>query len=217
MRSAIKPYAHTPIILPPRNPMFVRTPSELCTLATRWDGDVPEGGLIVQEKIDGWRALWIDGELVTRGGMPIEGVNHIADELRMIERACGERMFLDGEFQVGGTLAATKAHCERGWRGGDAGHLYLFDALPREEWRRDACAAPLSARLARLAAAVASLPLRHVSVLPWALRGSAQAVLDDATAVWARNGEGLVVKLPSSVYRRSRAREWGKVKRVGVA
>lgn len=200
--------------------MFAPTPAELCTLATKWDGTVPDGGLIVQEKIDGWRACWVDGQLLTRGGAPIDGVEHIATELRDLERACGTRMFFDGEFQVGGTLAATKAYAERGWRAGEAlGELYLFDALPREEWRRDECATPLSTRLAVLAAAMSrtSIRLHHVSMLPWSLRGTAEAVRADAKRVWQRGGEGLVVKPPASLYRRMRSREWGKVKRAGIS
>ena len=102
-------------------PRFARGPSELCALAVKWDGTVPAGGLIVQEKIDGLRALWIDGQLWTREGSVISGAQHIIAELQAMERAVGRPMFLDGEFQVDGALKPTLAHFSSGGRYGDAG------------------------------------------------------------------------------------------------
>lgn len=207
---ASSPPAASPM---PPPPLFTQAPSELCMLASPWDGVVPPGGLIGQEKIDGWRACWIDGELRTRGGGTIEGIQHIAEELRRFERAFPTRMFFDGEFQVDGTLAATKRYAERGWReGGALGRFYIFDAVPREEWRRDACQVPLTERLAALDAGLGSFDAEHIKALPWSPYGTAEVVLMAATDVWARGGEGLVVKAAGSLYRRSRSRDWMKVK-----
>lgn len=67
-----------------------------------------------EQKIDGWRALrfpGIDGKvrLWTRNGQTIEGAGHILHRLALMEQVAGEPMVFDGEFQLGGTLEATKA------------------------------------------------------------------------------------------------------------
>lgn len=200
-----------PSALPDRDPRFVHGPSELCALAVKWDGTVPAGGLIVQEKVDGIRALWIDGQLVTRGGNAIGGVSHIAAALAQFERAFGRPMMFDGEFQVDGALRPTLRHFAGGGRYGDAGHLFLFDSVPIDDWRADRCPMPLSARLKALDAAGAALAGDPVSVLPWRLCVASAAVQAEGRAVWARAGEGLVAKVPASPYRRKRLGDWLKV------
>ncbi|KXU30917.1 hypothetical protein AXW74_15040 [Sphingobium sp. AM] len=156
-----------PPALPERDPRFAHGPAELCALAVKWDGTVPTGGLIVQEKLDGIRALWIDGQLVTRGGTAIGGTSHIAAALAPLERVFGRPMMLDGEFQVDGALQPTLRHFANGGRYGDAGRLFLFDAVPLDDWRADRCPMPLTARLNALDAAGAALTGDAVSVLPW--------------------------------------------------
>ncbi|MDS7278876.1 hypothetical protein NXG15_29670, partial [Klebsiella pneumoniae] len=87
----------------------------------------------------------------TRQGRTIEGAGHILYRLSLMERAAGRPMVFDGEFQVGGSLAATKAWCEGGWRRGrEAGTLHLFDCLPMADWRAGGDDTPLYARKARL-------------------------------------------------------------------
>lgn len=205
----------TAITLPPPDPRFVRGPSELCALATKWDGNVPAGGLVLQEKIDGIRAIWLDRQLVTREGIHIEGVDHVIAELIELERSCGRPTVFDGEFQVGGALKPTLSHFGSRGRRGDAGQLFLFDAIPHEEWKSDACEKPLTARLASLAASVERTTLRHVSALPWSVRGSAATVTAFARGVWDRGGEGAVAKVPASFYSRRKLRTWSKIKKAG--
>lgn len=202
-----------PPALPDRDPRFVHGPSELCTLAVKWDGTVPADGLIVQEKVDGIRALWIDGQLVTRGGNAIGGTSHIAAALAQLERSFGRPMFLDGEFQVDDALRPTLRHFANGGRYGDAGHLFLFDAVPLDAWRADTCQMPLMARLKALEAAGAALAGDAVSVLPWRLCVTPGAVQGEVEVIWEQGGEGLVAKVSASLYRRRRDAAWGKVKR----
>lgn len=221
-------------------PRFPATrPRELVHLAGRWRGAVPDGGIACEVKIDGWRAAWFPGldgkpRLWTRGGQPIEGAGHIAHWLGIMERVAGEPMMFDGEFQVDGTLAATKAWCERGWKhGGNAGKLYLFDAVPLADWKRGRCDEPWIERKARL---VEIMRAAEASPLPWewvpGARGdtpgsveilddvwlsSADDVRDEANRVWARGGEGLMLKDPAAPYVRARSDSWLKVKRDGAA
>lgn len=114
---------------------------QLCQLASGWKGPLPDGGALVEQKIDGFRALYFRGhdgqpKLWTRGGHRIEGVTHILHRLGQIEQSVGQALFIDGEFQVDGTLDATKRWCERGWKvGGEAGQFFAFDCMPEAEWR----------------------------------------------------------------------------------
>lgn len=209
----------------------------LCHLATDWRGDVPPGGYLVEEKIDGWRALYFRGydgrpRLWTRNGQRIEGVDHILYRLGQLERGAGQPLFIDGEFQVGGSLEATKRWCERGWKlGGTAGLFHAFDIAPMVEWAKGGWDKPLHERkawlekLMRHAEADPSLswdwaPGSHgawedksaVVLMPDSWVSDAGDVLDEAQRVWARGGEGLMLKNAEAPYRRLRSDAWQKVK-----
>jgi ATP-dependent DNA ligase len=198
-------------------------------------GTVPAGGLMVEEKVDGWRAVYLPDHtgrrrLFTRNGHPIEGVGHILWRLEQMERAAGVPMVFDGEFQVGGSLEATKAWCEREWRhGGEAGQFFAFDALPYAQWQSGGTDQPLverKARLAHLFAATEALswewrPRSHGrdEQLPpvvlvedgWVF--DAGDAMKEARRVWSRNGEGVVLKAADAPYRRLRTDAWQKLKR----
>lgn len=149
-------------------------------------------------------------------------------------RAAGVPFMFDGEFQVGGTLDATKQWCERGWKsGGNAGTLYLFDAMPLVDWERGRCEVPWIERKARLRAIAAAADADPLS-WEWALRSrgdtpgsveilddvwlfTADDVRDEANRIWARGGEGLMLKDPEAPYTRARSDSWLKVKKDGAA
>lgn len=206
-------------------------PSELCQLASTWRGQVGDGGTWWEEKVDGWRALYYRGTLWTRNGHAIPGVGHILHTLAMIERATGVALFIDGEFQVDGALAATKAHCERGGRFREAGTFHAFDLLDLSEWDRGGSDVPLVARKARLVELVARADAMPddwdwregtrgqeptgpaVVVVPdgWAFDGA--HVQQEAARVWSAGGEGLMLKDALAPYVRRRDAAWAKVKR----
>jgi ATP-dependent DNA ligase len=207
----------------------------LVQLLADWKGTLPPGGAICEAKIDGWRAArfpGIDGKnrLWTRGGFEIHGAAHILHHLARMEREAGEALFFDGEFQVGGSLAATKHWCETGWKlGGEAGTLYLFDAMPLSQWRSGGTPIPLYQRKAWLKELVAACAGdewewregsrgRDEGATPVVLIGdewvnSAQDVLAAACRIWATDGEGVVIKDANAPYRRERSQVWQKVKR----
>jgi ATP-dependent DNA ligase len=151
-----------------------------------------------------------------------------------MERAAGYPLFIDGEFQVDGTLAATKAWFESGWKSGDeAGQLFAFDCMPLSDWEAGRSDVPWYERkklLADLLAASYVLPddwewregrrgdepATPISVIPDQWLETATDVRDEAERVWARNGEGLMLKNPMAPYVRARSNEWLKVKRNGV-
>ncbi|WP_139139122.1 ATP-dependent DNA ligase [Sphingobium phenoxybenzoativorans] len=220
---------------PPRfHPALMKQPRELAHLFTAWSGNVPADGIMAEEKRDGIRALYIDGRLLTREGNEIHGVTHIIPVLRLMEERAGHALFIDAEFQVGDSLRDTIGHFKRGPAAPDAGTLWAFDCIPLDQWRSDSCEDPLYRRKATLqrlsAAAIEEMqsdawtwPQRSygrrtggdsVVVIPDVWLGDVAAVLSEAHRVWARGGEGLVLKEWDSAYRRRRTSDWQKVKRM---
>lgn len=206
--------------------------NSLCQLASDWTGTYPIGGMSAEVKIDGWRCLWFRGRdgkprLWTRNGMPLEGAEHLAYRCMQMEVEAGEPLFLDGEVQVDGTLAATKQWFESGWRrGGDKGKLYLFDAMTHAEWATGGTDRPQHMRKAfvqELVEATAEQwdwrPGSNGRDDPTAVQtmgelwlGDAAAVISEAARVWAAGGEGLMLKDADAPYRRNRNSTWLKVK-----
>lgn len=212
--------------------------AELFQLAGRWTGQaIPTGGMYAEVKHDGFRAGYFRGRsgrpgLWTRNGHAIEGVGHILHELAIMEAVAGCSLFLDGEFIVDGTLAATKAWCERGHKtGGEAGTFHLFDCLTDAEWRAGGSDRPLYQRKAWLAELWAAVPDHALS---WEYRPGSHGrepdappveILADewvadradiealANRVWAQNLEGLMLKDAEAPYWRGRNNHWLKVKR----
>lgn len=205
-------------------------PQELCHIAGVWRGAMPDGGAMVEQKHDGWRLLWINGQAFTRNGMPYRGIGHIERSLALLERQFNRPMFLDGEFVVGEgveTLAMTKAHQDRGWREGDAGTLHLFDCLPMDDWMADDSDTPLYERKRRLRGAIEGMmaapeawemgwtegvpcPIRFVPD-QWAF--DARDVERMALDVWSAGGEGVMVKACDTPYRRKLTDAWQKHRR----
>jgi len=219
---------------------FAPRPSELCQLAGRWAGTVPEHGIMAEQKVDGWRCLFfpgLDGNvgLWTRGGMPIHGAGHVLERLVQVEAALGGPHFIDGEFQVDGSLAATKRHCEAGWRLGNAGTFFAFDAVPLADWQAGRCDTPLYERKAALHRAIeATAPCADAWEWAAGSHGAGHGVdpvvylhdvwlsdADDVHAeaqrIWRQGLEGLMLKDPMAPYVRARSDSWLKVKQDGVA
>lgn len=207
----------------------------LVQLLGDWNGTIPIGGAWCELKYDGWRAFYAPDHLGqprlwSRNGMPIEGVGHILHRLRRMEQEAGGPLFIDGEFVVDGSLAATKDWCERGHKmGGEAGVFHAFDVLALNDWRAGGGSIPLFQRkewLKDLVEATASLPWEWrpgsrgrdddapaaVQLVDdeWAI--DAHDVLEKARAIWVAGGEGIVVKDCEATYARKRSNAWVKVK-----
>lgn len=208
--------------------LWKRRPPHLCQLLGNWKGHADKGDWI-EQKHDGWRFNWIRGQALTRNGMPFRGIGHIERALHVLERQFGQPMFFDAEYVVGtgiDTLAQTKAHQDRGWRDGDAGTLWLFDCLPMTDWEFAESDTPLSERWEALRgsfggmmAAPEAWEMGWTDGTPCPLRlvehstvESEFSVMLAAKEIWARGGEGVVVKKPSSPYRRTRNESWLKLR-----
>lgn len=177
---------------------------ELCQLAERWrPEDHPRIGALGQVKLDGHRALYIGGQLVSREGMPMDQAAHSWMALQELERAFGKPMMFDGEYVHPEGVEA----CGR-----PGGTIWLFDAVPLDVWRRDGATAPLDQRLAMLLDRGQHCFGPALGALaPFAL----PSVLDverKRIELEALGYEGLVVKDRGSQYRRRRHGSWRKVK-----
>lgn len=217
------------------HPALSRGPRELVQLAGEWRGGLPDGGAMVEEKRDGVRAHYIGGTLRTREGIEIGGVGHILHRLAGIERAYGQPLMFDGEFIAPGGYQATLRHIGQGLRAPEGGTLHLFDILHAEEWRENDCDRPLYERKAMLTSLVR---IQCDDDDGWTWRagthgkepdGPAVAIIPDvwcatqaeveqmAAEIWARGGEGVMLKDAESIYRRERSNAWRKYKKMGWA
>lgn len=210
----------------------------LCQLATDWDGTAIPVGAMVEQKVDGWRALYLrdhndEPGLFTRCGLLIEGVRHIVHRLNAMEEAAGEPMFFDGEFQAGTTLAETKVWCESCWKsGGEAGTFYVFDSMSQADWLGGGTETENIARKMRLTelwhAADRELADRwswrqgslgrddigpSVRVLPHCHVFEEAGVKSLAISHWEAGLEGIVLKDPLGTYQRDRCSQWLKIGR----
>lgn len=216
--------------------------NSLCQLASVWNGRDPTAAALCEIKIDGWRALHLPcrdkrTHLVSRGGIPIEGTAHIRHVLDIMQTLAGEPMVFDGEFQVDGTLAATKAWCQSGWKlGTEAGRFHAFDCLTHAEWSAGGSDVPLVDRKARLSRLLSAAKAEiagnwswragslgrdenkpcPVEIIPHFDVYTRSEVADKAMDVWLAGGEGLMIKRRWSPYQRNRTKDWLKVKRNGA-
>lgn len=216
----------------------------LFQLLGRWNGKALEQPMAFEQKMNGWRAgRWrgVDGKprLWTRNGHEIHGTAHIQRALAGIEAIAGQRLFFDGEFVVtptdgNDTLLATKTWCETSWKaGGNAGTLHLFDIMPEDDWKRGGSDMPWMQRKAWLCdlvnqwqdqeadrwewiegsrGAEGPTPIRAI---PHRIVRSAGEVRRLVADIWARGGEGAVLKALDAGYQRNRVSTQMKVKRNG--
>lgn len=203
---------------------------------------MPDAGGWIERKNDGWRCLFFRGtdgvtRLWTRNGMPLEGADHVLHRLKLFEEAAGGPLFIDGEIVLPdagtGTLAATKAWFESGWKlGGEAGTFHAFDVLTLRDWQAGGTPTPLYRRrewLRELAEQVGEpwdwRPGSHgrdeagptpVQIVEegWAFSG--RDTVEQAVAAWGHGWEGLVLKDPESPYQRTRNGLWAKIKQENI-
>jgi ATP-dependent DNA ligase len=207
-----RPVALYPTTPPPPDRRFAPSPVEICQLAGTWSPRALAPGWQVEEKHDGIRCLWFDGQLWTREGEALD-LPHIAAEAARLERRFGQPMFLDGEYvEPGGFHATLSVIGSRGKRAA-TGTFHVFDAVPLGEWRADACEKPLTARQALLRLAVGDWSPRALRIVQPRPVANGADVERIAAGIWAAAGEGVIAKDGASLYRRHRSDTWLKLKR----
>lgn len=182
---------------------------ELCQLAGVWREERHPRNAIAQLKADGIRCLYVGGLLVTREGQPFRAASHAMRGLRELEAAFGRPMFFDAEYTNEDGLEAAIADFRRGH---GSGTVWVFDAVPLDQWQANRCTIPLRRRLEMLERNGANCFGPAVGMLK-GMRLDLDGTIAKAHELWALDFEGLVVKNADGLYDRQRSDDWQKLKR----
>jgi ATP-dependent DNA ligase len=176
---------------------------ELCQIADRWTPDLHPDDAVGDVKLDGRRALYIGGQLVSREGEVMPQAAHSYRALQELERAFGKPMFFDGEYVHPEGLDA----CAR-----PGGTVFLWDAVPLDQWRRERETSPLvDRRQMLLDRGQHCFGPALGALVPFPLPSKAEAKRKAGELI-ALGYEGIIVKKRSGLYQRRRSRDWLKVK-----
>lgn len=199
---------------PPANLPGAYASPELCCIVDQYVADHLQGDSIAEVKLDGIRCIYIAGRLWTREGSAFEAAEHCLPWLAAIEASYGRPMVFDGEYVEDGGLEATIAAFRR--RKGN-GVLWLFDAVPFDEWKSGqpsrkvlrARKVDLGLHLARATAGRRDVSVGFIDHRDVATPAEVEKAAQD---LWALGYEGLVVKGAGTRYVRKRTADWMKVK-----
>ena len=189
---------------------------EICQLVTDYDPKyLPSGGAIVERKHDGWRAIWLRGELVSRSGATLWSTAHLWPALRELEARFGEPMMFDGEYVVADSFAATSTECNGAKNAGapveGGGVLHIFDAVPMSVWEGREAGMTLRHRKKTLAN---RMFVRGDLHLVEHFEGSFPEQILNCAMLRIRDGdEGIVIKDPRALHAAGRSRAWMRLKR----
>jgi hypothetical protein len=198
-----------------------RRPSELLMPCADWREDDVPAAAVVQPKYDGFRAGYGTSlaPVVTREGVEVRCASHALPELyslaSVLQRLTGAPHLLDMEYTHPDGFEAAIGDLRRG---GGAGVLRVFDAVPMPAYHGRDQSPPLLRRLDVLDRAWAAMPtsdVRHVLPAPYTVfRGEARDRIELAAgAAWEQGLEGIVVKDGASPYVRGPSRFWQRIKR----
>lgn len=168
---------------------------------------------VVQLKGDGLRAIYINGTIVSREGVPMRCALHCQPALRRIEQAMGCDMVFDCEYIADGGYVATVAEHKRGE---GAGVLWIFDALPLADWMKGGTDMGTMNRLMALREAIGAAESPFVGMLNYWLMTGAETVAK-AAELWAHGYEGVVRKRWDAPYVRARSADWLRLKQTLTA
>ncbi len=182
---------------------------EPCALLQNWTAESHHARAIGQEKVDGIRAMALAERIISRETLPLDCALHCLPTLLALEELYGQPMVFDGEYQEPEGFAATLAAHKRG---AGLGTFWIFDAVPYAEWKANRFTERTDERLGKMVELVTKLDAIFVQPLPPFPIADAADAQSKAAAVWARGGEGIVVKRAASVYTRGRTIDWLKLK-----
>lgn len=183
---------------------------EPCLLPMHWSAAQHPKNAVAQLKVDGVRALYIDTSIVTREALPLDCALHCLPSLHELERLYGCKMVFDGEYLEPGGFQATIAAMRAGE---GVGSIWLFDAVPYDEWARNRFTQPLEERVRRLCQLEVRLGSPFIRSLGLTSVPAAADAQSYAETVWARGDEGIVVKNARDTYHRGKSKIWLKLKK----
>lgn len=173
-----------------------------------WSADKHPRGAHGQLKVDGVRAVFVDTSILSREALPLDCALHCLPALHDLEQLYGEPMVFDAEYQEPEGFQATLAAMRRGTGCGTA---WVFDAVPYAQWKINRFSQPIEERVGRLVELAARIESPFVSVLPLFDVATAEDAQSIAETIWARGGEGIVVKARRSPYVRGKSSLWLKL------
>lgn len=185
---------------------------ELCMRPVdgRWDHYV--GPKIGQLKVDGFRCLHIDKRMLTMEGATMDCALHCLPGLEEIEAHYRQPMVFDGEYQETGGPDATASAYQKGV---GQGVLWLFDAVPLDQWMVNRCTVDVETRLIGLRKALYDVQAGpFVGMLDYFFLADGAAAERKARELWVSGWEGLVTKDVGSFYERRRSPAWQRWKNV---
>jgi len=165
-------------------------PKSIVMLAEDFDWSIDPKGLLMSEKLDGRRATWRDGRLVSRYGNRIAAPAWFVDALKALPQDFG----LDGELWLGRNTYETLSGVvtvatHRLWK--DMAYV-CFD--------RPGHPAPFAERLRMVEKAVSGLGVPHVRYLPHVVCEGQAHVRESLDRIVAAGGEGLMFRTPGGAY-----------------
>lgn len=169
-------------------------------------------GWVASEKLDGVRARWVNGQLLSRYGKPFAGVPaEVLDELKYelgSYEADGELWCGRGRFQKLVSLVKNSRTTIEDWRR-EGLQYQVFDVVTGSEW---STGADWKGRLdplgARLILVEATFCVEH----PHSRVQDHLHVMRMAQEVYALGGEGLILRNPNAPYTFGRSHDLLKVK-----
>jgi len=169
-------------------------------LAKTYNGEMPYEGMFISLKLDGLRAIFKGGQLYTRNGHVIQGVQHITRELSPDRSYDGELLIPNLHFQESSGKLRSFSACP------DAVY-HIFD-LPEDNGR-------FEGRLAEMRHqeyAYAGHP--HIRFVRHSLVKDTEAIQRNFAKAIAAGYEGLVIKTVDHFYQTKRSSDWLKLKLV---
>lgn len=186
---------------------------ELGMKARDWDIAMHPENAIAELKVDGVGAIWIDGRFWSLQGVPLHCMAGLHADMRALEAAAGHPLVIQGEFTAGqfrDTLAALRSAFTP-----PSGRFWMFDALPFDEWVKDACTMDLMDRKVWLLTWADACQLQGSAVLRhWPI--SADQVRAHVELTAQAGLEGLVIKDVDSLFIRSPSSNWLRAKHVNT-
>lgn len=179
----------------------------LCPQAGIWTPEKHPETAVMQLKVDGIGANYIDDMFYSHSGLRLFCAEHCASDMRMIEAYLQKKMVFFAEFENGSFRDTISA-----MRGKDAvGRVWLYDAVPFDEWRRGTSSEILNDRLSRLEEACTALALQHTGLLSTEI-ASVDKVLFEIERARLMSLEGFMVKDALSKFCRAKTDDWLKAK-----
>ena len=161
---------------------------------------------IVQAKFDGFRAIYVDGQFLSRYGKPLTGPVSAPETLSQYTG-----LVFDGELVMGGGVTGTFQDALSATRVGHPELEYhIFDCIARREWDTGRFTDSYDIRVRRLGSL--SLASKYISDVPWSYI-SREDKLHAAHRAQCKAGyEGVMVKNPNAPYHLGKSYAWMKLK-----